>query len=66
MMTAPSWAAETSSRGSACGLAVVSARSAAPLKIGIAREITGNRQRRIFAYAGYLRVVERGTEPISR
>lgn len=57
-MTARSWVAETSSPGNGCGLTVVSARSAFPLKIGIAREIAGNHQRRIFAYAGYLR--ERG------
>jgi Fic family protein len=36
------------------------------VEIGIAREITGKQRRRIFAYPGYLRIMERGTEPLSR
>lgn len=36
------------------------------VKIGIAREITGKQRRRIFAYPGYLRIIERGTKPISK
>ena len=36
------------------------------VKIGIAREITGKQRRRFFAYPGYLRIIERGTKPISK
>jgi Fic family protein len=36
------------------------------VKIGIAREITGKQRRRIFAYPGYLRIMERGTKPLSK
>jgi Fic family protein len=32
-------------------------------KLGIAREVTGKRRRRVFAYARYLDVLNRGTEP---
>lgn len=35
------------------------------VKLGIAREITGKQRRRIFAYPGYLRIMERGTKPLS-
>lgn len=34
--------------------------------IGIAREITGKQRRRAFAYPGYLRIMERGTEPLPK
>jgi cell filamentation protein, protein adenylyltransferase len=33
-------------------------------KLGIAREVTGKRRRRVFAYARYLDVLNRGTEPL--
>jgi Fic family protein len=36
------------------------------VKIGIAQEITGKQRRRIFAYPGYLRIMERGTKPPSK
>jgi Fic family protein len=36
------------------------------VEIGIAEEITGKQRRRIFAYPGYLRIMERGTEPLSK
>jgi Fic family protein len=32
-------------------------------KLGIAREVTGKRRRRVFAYARYLDILNRGTEP---
>jgi Fic family protein len=33
-------------------------------KLGITREVTGKRRRRLFAYARYLDVLNRGTEPL--
>jgi len=36
------------------------------VELGIAREITGRQRRRLFAYPGYLRIIERGTEPTPR
>ena len=36
------------------------------VNIGIAREITGKQRRRIFAYPGYLHIMERGTKPLSK
>lgn len=35
-------------------------------RLGILREITGRQRRRLFAYDGYLRILNRGTEPLSR
>lgn len=34
-------------------------------KLGILREVTGRRRNRMFAYAGYLDILSRGTEPLS-
>jgi len=34
------------------------------LKLGVARELTGKRRNRVFAYDGYLRVLAEGTEPL--
>ncbi|GIX11798.1 Fic family protein [Elioraea sp.] len=34
--------------------------------LGILREITGRQRRRLFAYDGYLQILNRGTEPLSR
>ena len=36
------------------------------VEIGVAQEITGKQRRRIFAYPGYLRIMQRGTEPLSK
>lgn len=35
-------------------------------RLGILREITGRQRRRLFAYDGYLQILNRGTEPLSR
>jgi len=32
--------------------------------LGIAREITGGRRNRLFAYDGYLAILSEGTEPL--
>ena len=34
------------------------------LQLGIMREITGKRRRRLFAYAAYLEILNEGTLPI--
>jgi hypothetical protein len=34
------------------------------VKLGIVREVTGKRRRRIFAYVHYLGILDQGTEPI--
>ena len=34
------------------------------VELGIAREITGRRRGRLFAYAGYLSILNEGTEPV--
>ena len=36
------------------------------VEIGIARELTGKRRRGTFAYPGYLQIMGRGTEPLSK
>jgi hypothetical protein len=33
-------------------------------KLGILREITGKRRRRLFAYAAYMAILNEGTEPL--
>lgn len=33
-------------------------------RLGIMREITGKRRRRLFAYGGYLEILNEGTEPL--
>ena len=34
------------------------------VELGIAREITGRRRGRLFAYDGYLSILNEGTEPV--
>ncbi len=34
--------------------------------LGIVREVTGKRRRRVFAYRRYLDILDRGTEPLPR
>jgi len=34
------------------------------LRLGVARELTGQRRNRFFAYGGYLGVLSEGTEPL--
>ena len=33
-------------------------------KLGIAKEVTGNRRNRLFSYSGYLKLITEGTEPL--
>jgi Fic family protein len=35
-------------------------------KLGIVREITGKRRRRLYEYTRYLRILDEGTEPLRR
>jgi hypothetical protein len=35
------------------------------VEIGLAREITGNRRNRVFAYDRYVAILAEGTEPLS-
>jgi Fic family protein len=36
------------------------------VKLGIVREVTGKRRRRIYEYTSYLKILDEGTEPLHR
>jgi hypothetical protein len=35
-------------------------------KVGVVKEITGRKRSRVFSYAGYVRILSEGTEPLKR
>ena len=62
----PLTSARRASKELALTVPTVNAALQALIKLGIVREVTGRQRGRVFAYSGYLAVLQEGTEPLPK
>jgi Fic family protein len=66
VQTTPIFSIQTAARKTGISFPTVNASVAHLRKLGVLREITGKRRRRLFVYDAYLSILNEGTEPLAQ
>jgi Fic family protein len=66
VQTTPIFSIQTAVRKTGISFPTVNACVGHMRKLGLLREITGKRRRRLFVYDAYLNILNEGTEPLAK